>query len=221
MRHFGTTKFNKTILLRRLISFIGSRVYRQEYLLLRDKLLIENERIQKQFQLTYYKTLEKLLISGEDHRFKYHLGFDVIAILRALKNRLLYNKIEGASTIEQQLVRVLTNDFDKTFKRKVKEIFLSTTLNEIVPRKHIPIIYLHVAYYGTGMNGLNQVFKKLNIDDSKVISNDLCAEIIARIKYPEPQSINPRRLSQIEMRKNHLLALYNKHNSYKQFKIYG
>lgn len=207
--------------MKRIISFIGRRIYRKEYLLLKEKLLNEKKRIQGQQLSTHDKTLEKLLISGEDHRFRYHLGFDIIAILRAVKNRLLHDKIEGASTIEQQLVRVLTNDFDKTFKRKVKEIFLSTTLSRLVPRKDIPTIYLHVAYYGTGMNGLDQVFKKLDIDNSQVISTELCAEIIARIKYPEPTNNNLRRLSQIEMRKNHLLALYNKHSSYKQFKIYG
>ena len=190
-------------------------------MLLKEKLLNEQKRIQGQQLSTHDKTLEKLLISGEDHRFRYHLGFDIIAILRAVKNRLLHDKIEGASTIEQQLVRVLTNDFDKTFKRKAKEIFLSTTLSRLVPRKDIPTIYLHVAYYGTGMNGLDQVFKKLDIDNSQVISTELCAEIIARIKYPEPINNNLIRLSQIEMRKNHLLALYNKHSSYKQFKIYG
>lgn len=187
--------------MKRIISFIGRRIYRKEYLLLKEKLLNEQKRIQGQQLTTYDKTLEKLLISGEDHRFRYHLGFDVIAILRAVKNRLLHDKIEGASTIEQQLVRVLTNDFDKTFKRKVKEIFLSTTLSRLVPRRDIPTIYLHVAYYGTGMNGLDQVFKKLDIDNSQVISTELCAEIIARIKYPEPLSNNLRRLSQIEMRK--------------------
>ncbi|MCX6290903.1 MAG: transglycosylase domain-containing protein [Bacteroidetes bacterium] len=164
--------------------------------------------------------LEMLLISGEDHRFKYRFGFDVIAIIRALKNRVIHNRVEGASTIEQQLVRVLTSDFNKTLKRKIKEIFLSTVLCELVPRKDIPTIYLYVAYYGTGMRGLEQVFKKFGITKSQTISNEMCAEIIARIKYPEPQKRNEKRLRQIEMRKKHLLALYNKHRLYKKFKIY-
>lgn len=182
---------------RHIISFIGRQVYRQQYFVLKDRLLDEYWKIQTRLDSTHNRTLERFLISGEDHRFRYHFGFDVIAILRAIKNRILYNKIEGASTIEQQLVRVLTNDFEKTFKRKMKEIFLSTTLCELVPRKDIPTIYLYVAYYGTGMNGLEQVFKKLDIDNSQTISKELCAEIIARIKYPEPQKNNERRLRQI------------------------
>jgi membrane carboxypeptidase/penicillin-binding protein len=160
------------------------------------------------------------LISGEDHRFLYHFGFDIIAIFRALKNKIFYNKNEGASTIEQQLVRVLTNDFNKTIKRKIKEIFLATTLCELIPREDIPKIYLHVAYYGAGMNGIEQVFKKLKIENPNTISKEKCAEIIARIKYPEPKTINEHRLMQIEQRKRHLIALYNKHSSYKLFTIY-
>ena len=181
----------------------------------------EHNRIQGQKISRQDKTLERLLISGEDHRFRYHIGFDIIAILRAMKNRLLHNKIEGASTIEQQLVRVLTNDFERTFNRKIKEIFLSTTLSKLVPRKDIPTIYLHVAYFGTDMNGLEQVFNKLHIVNNQIMSIEQCAEIIARIKYPEPINYNLKRHTQIEMRKNHLLVLNNRHRSFKQFKIYG
>ena len=206
---------------RLIISYFGKRIYRGQYSLLKSRILEEYEKIQFQQKKTHNLTLERLLISGEDHRFRYHYGFDVIAILRAVKNRLLYNKFEGASTIEQQLVRVLTNDFEKTFKRKIKEIFLSTTLRELVPRKDIPTIYLQVAYFGDEMNGINQVYKKLGIDNSKSISNEICAEIIARIKYPEPIKNSEKRLIQIEIRKKHLLSLYWKHISYKQFRIYG
>ena len=45
--------------------------------------------------------LINFLIVAEDHRYKYHIGFDVIAILRALIKNLIYNTHEGASTIEQ------------------------------------------------------------------------------------------------------------------------
>ncbi|MBL7910428.1 MAG: transglycosylase domain-containing protein [Bacteroidia bacterium] len=189
--------------------------------MLKERLLLEYKKIKTQTKPLPNQTLEKFLISGEDHRFRYHLGFDIVAILRAIKNSLIYQKVEGASTIEQQLVRVLTNDFEKKLKRKIKEIFLATTLSELVPRKDIPTIYLYVAYYGAGMQGIDQVFNKLGIDPSQVISNETCAEIIARIKYPESQNNNLRRRYQIEMRKNHLLSLYDKHSSYKQFKIYG
>lgn len=207
--------------MRRFISFIGKKIYNKQYLILKNRLLNEHTQIKSKQSRINLGILEQLLISGEDHRFRYHFGFDIIAILRAIRNRLIFNKREGASTIEQQLVRVFTNDFKKTIRRKIKEIFLSTTLCELVPRKDIPAIYLHVAYYGTGMNGLEEVYKKLDISNTEAISNELCAEIIARIKYPQPKKNSEKRFRQIEMRKKHLLSLYNRHNTYKQFKIYG
>jgi penicillin-binding protein 1A len=54
------------------------------------------------------KLLIAHLISGEDHRFYNHIGFDPIAILRAIYKRIDAGKIEGASTIEQQYVRTCT-----------------------------------------------------------------------------------------------------------------
>ncbi len=206
--------------MRILLGHIAKRLYNDKFEQLRDRLLLEYE-IVKVDKTNNYNTLSKVLISGEDHRFHYHIGFDCIAILRAVKNRIFYKKTEGASTIEQQLVRVLTNDFERTFKRKVQEILLSTTVSSVIPKSAIPKIYLNVAYYGPGMNGLNQTFSKLGIVDRAALRIEQAAEIVSRIKYPQPSSQNQNRLRQIELRKQHLIKLYNSHSNRKYFKIYG
>lgn len=206
--------------MRIFLSYIAKLLYRDKYARLRDKLLNEYHLL-KQSHSHRLDTMTKLLISGEDHRFLHHIGFDIIAIMRAIKNRIIYNKIEGASTIEQQLVRVITNDFDKTFQRKFQEILLATTLTSIVPKKAIPEIYLNVAYYGTGMNGLTEAMKKLDVYETDFLSLEKAAEIVSRIKYPEPLSPNLKRLSQIEKRKQHLISLFNKHKARKFIKVYG
>lgn len=199
---------------------MAKRLYKKKFEQLRNRLLVEYELV-KVDQTNNFTTLSKLLISGEDHRFYYHIGFDFIAIIRAVRNRIFYKKVEGASTIEQQLVRVLTNDFDRTFKRKIQEILLSTTVSSIIPKKSIPKIYLNVAYYGAGMNGLNQTYSKLGIFDRETIPIEQAAEIVSRIKYPQPSSPNQKRLQQIEIRKQHLIKLYNNHLTRKYFRIYG
>lgn len=206
--------------MRKILGLIAKRLYKKKYSQLRDRLLYEYALV-KCNQSINFDTLSKLLISGEDHRFFYHIGFDIIAIFRAIRNRLFYNKIEGASTIEQQLVRVLTNDFEKTFQRKIQEILLSTTLTSIVPKKIVPEIYLNVAYYGTGMNGLKQAIDKLGILDEEKMPLENAAELISRIKYPQPTYPNEKRLKQIEARKQHLVILYNRHLTKRYFKIYG
>jgi membrane carboxypeptidase/penicillin-binding protein PbpC len=203
------------------LSILARLIYTRDYFLLKSRLQSALPLIQLYKNMAQIDLLKKLLISGEDHRFRYHLGFDVIAIIRAIRNRVFYSRKEGASTIEQQLVRVLTNNFTISFKRKLKEILLATTLRYVVPRKVIPIIYLEVAYYGTNMNGLRAVMRELGISLNDFIQEDLAAEVIARIKYPEPKRISAKRINQILTRKQHLLRLYYRHNNRKLFKIYG
>lgn len=206
--------------MRFIFRHIAKRLYNKKYDLLQDRLLTEYELLK--ISDTHNTTiLSKLLISGEDHRFYFHIGFDFIAIIRAVRNRIIYRKIEGASTIEQQLVRVLINEFDKTFARKIQEILLATTVSSIVPKNAIPKIYLNVAYYGTGMNGLTQTYSKLGITDRETLPIEQAAEIVSRIKYPQPSKFNQNRLRQIEIRKQHLIKLYNNHLNRRYFKIYG
>lgn len=202
-----------------ILGYLAKHIYKEKYKLLRECLLTEFEFI-KINQSENSNMLSKLLISGEDHRFYYHLGFDVIAMMRAIRNRLFYKKIEGASTIEQQLVRVLTNDFERKLSRKIQEIFLATTIKSIIPKNTIPIIYLNVAYYGVDMKGLNQVFTKLDIKKKDILPLEQAAEIVSRIKYPQTKHLNQNRLKQIEVRKQHLISLYNKHSNQIYFKIY-
>ena len=206
--------------MRLFLSYIGRTLFKEQFLTLKSKLTSIYSQMEVDDNLVRTETLTKFLISGEDHRFKYHFGFDFIAIIRAIRNRIFYKKIEGASTIEQQLVRVLTNRYDRTLTRKIREILLSTTLTDIVPRRHIPMIYLHVAYYGTNMHGLSQALLKFNISNKKSISEDLAAEIVARIKYPEPKICSELRNRQISLRKTHLLQLYQKHKLRKILTVY-
>lgn len=206
--------------MRNIIGYIAKRFYQKKYVQLQERLLYEYNLV-KYDDVVNFDTLTNLLISGEDHRFYYHIGFDIIAIIRAIRNRILYNKVEGASTIEQQLVRVLTNDFERTLKRKIQEIILATTINSIIPKNVVPIIYLNVAYYGTGMNGLTQAIAALGIKEQKNLPLENAAELVSRIKYPQPRIPTKIRLLQIELRKKHLILLYNKHLKKKYFKIYG
>ena len=206
--------------LRLIISFFAKNAYNLDYLLLKKRLPKINAQIESTSRKHQLNILEKLLISGEDHRFHYHIGFDIIAMIRACRNRIIKNKFEGASTINQQIVRVITNKYEKTLKRKIKEILLATTLCEIVPRKNIPSIYLFIAYYGNNMFCLEDVLKKREVAESDTLSDDLAAEIVAMIKYPIIEKGNQKRITQIELRKRHLLMLYKKHEKKKFFKIY-
>lgn len=152
---------------------------------------------------------QQLLISGEDHRFFSHPGFDLIAIGRAIWKRLRRRGIEGASTIEQQLVRVLTQRFERTVTRKVREILLSSLVASEFKKEILPSIYLHLGYYGWNLHGFENASRKLDKPEASTLVNT--ASIVARLKYPEPRHYSITRQEKIGVRTQHLIRLHNVH----------
>ena len=152
--------------------------------------------------------LINLLILAEDHRNRFHIGFDVIAIFRACYRRMTSSNLEGASTIEQQLVRVITGDYRRTLYRKLKEIIMAVCIRKNHNRRILAIIYLDIAYYGTYYQSLDEILGKYGLSKLDEIDLQTCASIIARLKYPEPRKHSQKRLSQINARSLHILKLY-------------
>lgn len=151
--------------------------------------------------------LLRLLIAGEDHRFKFHRGIDIIALLRASWKTLVLNRREGGSTIAMQLVRVLTGKYDRTLNRKLEEMFLAYKLTKYLSKQEILSLYLSIAYFGWNMHGINQACKslKLNLDN---LTLEESASLIARLKYPEPKNISENRNIQINNRTKYILKRY-------------
>jgi penicillin-binding protein 1A len=154
--------------------------------------------------------LQAMLVSGEDHRFYSHYGIDLIAVCRALWRTLACRRREGASTVEMQLVRVLTGHYEKSLSRKCKEVFLAILLSKSVPKAEIASLYLFVAYYGTGMEGFVRAICKLHIQQC-VMTKRQAASLAARLKYPEPKSMSDRRRHQINSRTEYLMLRYAKY----------
>ena len=123
------------------------------------------------------------LIAAEDHRSSRHRGIDHIGMLRSFYVRLKNNETQGASTIEQQFVRVVTNDYERTLLRKFREQLLAISLTNRRMKDDIARAYLAIAYYGYnihGTNGLNRLVRgELNHANEKEMIS-----IIARLKYP-------------------------------------
>lgn len=155
--------------------------------------------------------LVDLLVLGEDRRFYWHPGVDPIALLRALW-KTWRKTPQGGSTIAMQLVRTLTGNYERTFKRKLREIILAVMITNWKGRNAIPRLYLWVAYYGWRMNGIRQAYSRLRLD-SLCGSQFDAAKLIARLKYPEPSVGMAKRTAQIEHRARYLMSLRGaKHN---------
>ena len=153
---------------------------------------------------------QQLLVSGEDHRHSRHPGFDSIAICRALWRRLAFGSHEGASTIEQQIVRTITGKYERTIHRKLNEILLAILVDGYFKKSIHPAVYLSIAYYGWHMNGYRQACRRLGFNPNYLTLEEAAA-LVARLKYPEARIAPVSRVRQIQRRSKHLLGLYQRH----------
>ena len=87
-------------------------------------------------------------ISIEDKNFYKHFGIDLLAISRAMYDNLSTGSMQGASTITQQLVKNSLLTPEKTYSRKIKEVFLSFWAERIYSKDEILKMYLNEAPYG-------------------------------------------------------------------------
>lgn len=173
--------------------------------------IIENSEISSIDKSLDSAELHKLLIAGEDHRFMQHSGVDYFSLCRATWRTLFCGRREGGSTIAMQLVRVLTNKYEKTISRKILEVYLAIRMTKYISRERIISLYLSVAYFGWKMDGIKQAIHQLDLDPNNLSIRD-AASLIARLKYPEPKKFSKRRSSLIETRTNYILSRYEKLN---------
>jgi len=91
-------------------------------------------------------------ISIEDQHFYRHFGFDIWGIARAIRSNLQGNRLEGGSTITQQLVKNALLTSDRTWTRKVKEAVLTLATEVLYTKDEILEMYLnHIPYGGTSV----------------------------------------------------------------------
>ncbi|MCB0355623.1 MAG: PBP1A family penicillin-binding protein [Bdellovibrionales bacterium] len=94
-------------------------------------------------------------ISAEDDSFFDHGGINYQAILRAfVANIKAGRKVQGGSTITQQVARSLLLSREKTYSRKIKEIILSYRMENNLKKEEILWLYLNQIYLGQGSYGV-------------------------------------------------------------------
>ncbi len=130
------------------------------------------------------------VISIEDKKFYSHHGFDILRIGKAMLTNIKTGYIvQGASTITQQLVKNLYLDFGKTWKRKIKEAFLTVIAEIQYDKNDILEAYLNTINYGNGNYGIsNASLYYFNKDVSDLTLEE--AIILAGIPK-SPNKFNP------------------------------
>ena len=153
----------------------------------------------------------RLLIVAEDHRLGRHMGVDLIALCRAVWKTLFCGQRQGASTIAMQLTRTITGNFDRTVRRKAVEMLLAIRLTRYVAKERLPLLYLWCGYYGWRMNSFQQACWRLDLDPSSMTLQEE-AELVARLKYPQPRECNSKRMGAIRTRGQYLIERLGLHD---------
>ena len=125
------------------------------------------------------------LIATEDTSFFEHSGINFNAILRALiKDIKAGKKVEGASTITQQLIRNIYLNRKKTVERKLKEIIIAMKVEHFLSKEEILERYLNQVYLGHGYYGIRTASLGYFHKDLNELSLKETAMLIALPKGP-------------------------------------
>ena len=104
--------------------------------------------------------LIEALIAIEDTRYFEHSGVNPDAIIRAaLKNFRAGHKVEGGSTLTQQLVKNTILSNEKSYSRKIKEAILSMKIENELTKEQILERYLNEMFFGHGYYGVKTAAK--------------------------------------------------------------
>lgn len=102
------------------------------------------------------------VLATEDHRFFEHHGINKLRTIKALFITLFKpGKIQGASTITQQLAKNLFFSFEQSYLRKFKELLVALQIETTCSKREILHTYINQIYFGAGAQGVekaSQVF---------------------------------------------------------------
>ena len=130
-------------------------------------------------------SLMHAFLATEDHTFYQHHGLSIRGIVRSIfVNIYSGKKAQGASTITQQLVRLLFFDAKKTFIRKVKEQIFALLVEFQFTKNQILETYLNHVYFGHGIYGVQAAAHRFWNKQVQDLSVDECAVLAGMVRAP-------------------------------------
>ena len=222
---------------------ISSRVYSE------NRKLIAEYALEKRLFIPYESIPEKVVyafLSAEDKNFFSHPGVDAKGILRAIikniKNFSQNKRLEGASTITQQVAKnfLLTNEV--SMRRKVKEAILAFRIERAYKKERILELYLNQIYLGQGTYGIaaasleyfDKSIKELNYSEAALLAalpkapskynpykypelakfrRNLVLENLEENKFISKKELNEFKKSELKLKKRKI-EIVNEANSY-------
>ena len=145
-------------------------------------------------------------LATEDNRFYTHPGIDPIGIVRAATVMIMTGeRKQGASTITQQVARNFFLTREKTFIRKIKEIFLAWHIEQNLSKDEILTLYLNkipLGYRSFGIGAAAQVYYGKTLDELTLAQMAIIAGL-----PKAPSALNPIRSPKRAKARRHIVLL--------------
>jgi len=133
--------------------------------------------------------LQHAVVAVEDRRFYRHPGIDTIGLARALGRDIRHgSRVEGGSTLTQQLARTLFLSNVKTYARKLKEAGLAILIEAELSKKQILEFYLNRVYLSAGVYGVETMSEHLFRKPAHAVTLPEAAFIAGLIRAPSALS---------------------------------
>ena len=181
--------------------------------------LVAEYALEKRLFIPYDSIPKKVIdsfLSAEDKNFFQHPGVDAKGVTRAViknvKNILSNKRLEGASTITQQVAKnfLLTNEV--SLKRKIKEAILAFRIEKAFTKKRILELYLNEIYLGQGTYGVASA--SLEYFDKSVKELDYVESALLAALPKAPSKYNPFRSPDLAKTRRNLVLGNLKENGY-------
>ena len=193
-----------------------------------DGELVNDFSSEKRIFVPYKAISEKVInsfLSAEDKNFFYHPGVDAKGVLRAVVNNIsniiASRRLEGASTITQQVAKnfLLTNEV--SLNRKIKEAILAFRIERALSKERILELYLNQIYLGEGTYGVASASLEYFDKPISELSYEEAAMLAALPKAPSRynpyKNIKLAKFRRDLVLKNLLENGYINENDYKEF----
>jgi penicillin-binding protein 1A len=130
--------------------------------------------------------IKQAFVAAEDQNFYQHAGFDPVGIAAALYQAAQGDRLRGASTITQQVMKNFLLTGDRSGERKIKEIILATRLEATLTKEKILELYLNEIFLGQNSYGVTAAAQ---VYFAKSLEELTLAEIAYLAALPQAPSV--------------------------------
>lgn len=137
--------------------------------------------------------LQQATIAIEDKNFYKHGGFDPTGILRAAWNIAVHRKLQGGSTLTQQLAKNVLLTSERTLPRKIREFILAVQIEKKYEKDEILQMYLNEAPYGGtawGVQAAAELYFDKQVKELTLVESSILAGLPQRPTSYSPYGTN-------------------------------